>query len=73
MGKPALVQDTGFSRNYPVGKGLLSFRSLEEAVYGAEQILQDYELHCHAAREIAEEYFDSEKVLGRLINETALA
>jgi hypothetical protein len=30
-GKPALVQDTGFSRNYPVGEGLVAFRTLDEA------------------------------------------
>jgi hypothetical protein len=68
-GKPALVQDTGFSRTYPVGEGLVAFRTLEEAVAGAERIVCDYEKHCQAARAIAEEYFDSEKVLGRFIEE----
>ena len=33
-GKPALVQDTGFSRTYPVGEGLIAFRTLDEAVRG---------------------------------------
>jgi hypothetical protein len=37
-GKPALVQDTGFCRNYPVGEGLLAFSTLEEAVAGAGRI-----------------------------------
>ena len=68
-GKPALVQDAGFSRNYPVGEGLVAFRTLEQAVAGAERIVCDYEKHCQAARAIAEEYFDSDKVLGRLIEE----
>ena len=71
-GKPALVQDTGFSRNYPVGEGLLAFRTLDEAVAGAEQIARDYERHCHAARALAEAYFDSDKVLGRLIEEVEI-
>ncbi len=65
-GKPVLVQDTGFSRHLPVGEGLLSFRTLDEAVAGAECIARDYERHCHAARAVAEAYFDSDLVLSRL-------
>jgi hypothetical protein len=72
-GKPALVQDTGFSQNYPVGEGLVPFRNMEEAVIGAERILAGYDKHCRAARAIAEEYFDSDKVLGRLLEEVGIA
>ena len=72
-GKPALVQDTGFSRNYPVGEGLVAFRTLEEAVDGAKQIMRDYDKHCSAARALAETYFDSDKVLGRLLEEIDMA
>jgi hypothetical protein len=72
-GKPALVQDTGFSRNYPVGDGLVAFRTLEEAIAGAERIARDHDRHCQAARSLAEAYFDSDKVLGRLIEEVGIA
>ena len=34
-GRPALVQDTGFSRTLPTGHGLLAFRTLDQAVAGA--------------------------------------
>jgi hypothetical protein len=71
-GKPVLVQDTGFSRSYPVGEGLMAFRTLEEAVAGVENIMSDYDKHCHAARALAEEYFDSDKVLGQLIEEVGV-
>jgi hypothetical protein len=71
-GKPALVQDTGFSRNYPVGEGLIPFRTLEEAAAGAERIVRDYDKHCRAARALAEKLFDSDKVLGRLIGDVGL-
>jgi hypothetical protein len=68
-GKPALVQDTGFQRNLPTGVGLLTFHNLDDAVAGAKMIASDYDAHCKAARRLAEEYFDSDKVLGRLIDD----
>lgn len=68
-GKPVLVQETGFSRHIPAGRGIVAFHTLDEAVRGAESIAADYTSHCQAAREIAEAYFDSGKVLGRLMHE----
>jgi hypothetical protein len=72
-GKPALVQDTGFSQVYPVGAGLVPFRTLDDAVKGAASITADYVGHCQAARKLAEKYFDSDKVLGRLMEEIGVA
>jgi len=69
-GKPALVQDTGFSRNYPVGDGLVPFSNLDEAVEGAHRIVADYERHAVAARALAEERFDSDRVLARFLEQT---
>jgi hypothetical protein len=66
-GRPAVVQETGFTRSLPSGKGLFSFRDLGEAVAGIDQINQNYGTHCRAAREIAEEFFDSDTVLDRVI------
>jgi hypothetical protein len=71
-GRPALVQDTGFSRHIPAGEGLLSFRTMDEAVAGAERILRDYEHHCHAARCLAEGYFDSDRVIRAVLDEIGL-
>jgi hypothetical protein len=68
-GKPALVQDTGFGRNLPVGEGLLSFRTMDDAIAGAEAIAASYETHSRAARRIAEQYFDSEKVLSSMLDQ----
>jgi hypothetical protein len=62
-GKPALVQDTGLDAGYPVGEGLVTFRTLEEAVAGAERIGADRSAHGEAARALAESHFDSAKVL----------
>jgi hypothetical protein len=72
-GKPALIQDTGFGRHYPVGEGLLAFRTLEGAAQGAEEIARNYGKHCRAARALAETYFDSDKVLGQFVEEVGLS
>lgn len=72
-GKPALVQDTGFSRNVPVGEGLVAYRSLEEAADGAANIARDHDRHARAARALAEAYFDSDLVLGQLIDQVGIA
>ena len=72
-GKPALVQDTGLARLYPIGEGLLTFRTPDEAAAGVEEICANYDRHCRAAREIAEAYFDSDKVLARLLDMLGVA
>jgi hypothetical protein len=68
-GKPALVQDTGFDRRLPTGEGLIAFRTLDEAVEGAADIVARYPEHSAAARRIAEEEFAAERVLARFCQE----
>jgi hypothetical protein len=71
--KPVLLQDTGFGRTLPVGEGLVSFRTLDDAVAGAKRIASDYGAHSDAARAIAEEYFDSAVVLTGMLDEAGVA
>lgn len=67
-GCPVIVQDTGFSKPIPAcGEGLIAFNTIDEAVSGIESVQRDYARHSRAARAIAEEYFDSGKVLPLLI------
>jgi len=68
-GRPALVQDTGFTRELPADAGLLAFRTLGEAIAGARSIERDYTAHRRAARELAETFFDSRKVLTSFVDE----
>jgi hypothetical protein len=70
-GRPVLAQDTGFSEFLPVGEGLLAFNTTEEALAGIEGMRDRYEIHRHAARAIAEEFLDSDKVLARLLDKIA--
>jgi glycosyltransferase involved in cell wall biosynthesis len=72
-GKPVLAQDTGLRQLYPTGEGLLIFSTLEEALAGVEEICRNYHRHARAARALAEEYFDSDKVLTRLLNKLDIA
>ena len=68
-GRPVIVQDTGFDQVIPVGEGILAFSSMDEAIDAINKVETDYRHHALAAREIAEQYFDSERVLTRLIEE----
>lgn len=67
-GRPVLAQDTGLAGLIPTGEGVLTFTDLDEAVDGVEAIAGDWPRHAHAARELAEAYFDSDRVLGRLLD-----
>lgn len=70
-GRPVLVQDTGLA-TIPTGEGILTFRSLDEAVAGVEEILAHYPRHAAAARDLAARHFDSDRVLGRLLEDVGL-
>jgi hypothetical protein len=64
-----VVQDTGFSRILPTGEGLLTFTTPEEAAAAIAAVEEDYPRHAKAARTLAEEYFESGRVLTRLIED----
>jgi hypothetical protein len=68
-GRPVLAQDTGFSDHLPTGVGLVPFRTLDDAVEGVGRIRRDHDRHARAAREFAETYLDSDRVLARLMTE----
>jgi len=71
-GRPVVAQETGFSELYPAGAGLLAFGDLDGAVSAVEAVAGDYEHHARAARVLAEEHFDSDKVLRRLLRELGI-
>jgi hypothetical protein len=64
-GRPVVAQDTGF--DVPTGEGLIGWSTEDEAVAGLEQVGTDYARHSAAARSLAVEVFDSDLVLGRLM------
>jgi hypothetical protein len=67
-GRPVIAQETGFSDFLPVGDGLLAFETEKELTECIDSLNSNYAHHCRAARRLAEEYFDSSKVLNRLLS-----
>jgi len=67
-GRPVVTQDTGFDRVLPTGKGLFSYRTVDEAAAAFESIRVDYAGAARAAREIALTYFRADVVLRELLN-----
>ncbi|MGY1688897.1 hypothetical protein [Geodermatophilus sp. SYSU D01105] len=72
-GRPVLAQDTGLADRYPLGEGLVTYTTLDEAAAGVEEICGNRRRHARAARDLAEEYFDSDKVLRRLLSQVGVA
>jgi hypothetical protein len=66
-GRPVVAQQTGFDRFIPVGQGVVGFDDLDTALAAIESMRSDYAGHCAAARSIAENVFDSRRVLPRLL------
>lgn len=66
-GKPVLAQATGFEREVETGAGLLAFETVEDAAAGLAEIEGDYARHSGAARELAVDRFNSDRVLTRLV------
>lgn len=67
-GRPVLVEDTGLSEKLPVGRGLLTFRDLAEAVAATAEIEGNYAQHRRAARDLAVDLFDSRKCLNEMLS-----
>ena len=65
--RPVVAQDTGVREHFPAGRGLLTFSTVDEAAAALRDVFGDYARHAKAARAVAEECFDSDKVLTRLL------
>jgi hypothetical protein len=68
-GRPVIAQETGWSRWLPRGEGAFPFTTAEEVLTALDLINADYPRHSRAARTLAEEYFASDKVLTRLLQQ----
>jgi hypothetical protein len=68
-GKPVVVQDTTFGDVLPVGEGVLTFQTVEQAIEALEDVDRWYDEHCRAARDLAESRFATDCVLPMLLSQ----
>lgn len=68
LGRPVLLQETGWSQWLPVGKGLVPFVTLEDAVAAAEEIEGNHARHCVAAEQIAREHLAADQAIGQALD-----
>jgi len=71
-GRPVITQETGFTKNYGGDAGLLAFRSLGEIADAVKKVNSAYPKHSGAARQIAREIFEAEKVLKSLLDRAGI-
>ncbi len=72
-GRPVLDPGGLNEHLLPVGRGLLTFRTVEEAVEGIEAINSDHASHSRASLEIAREVAASDRVLSGLLEVVGLS
>lgn len=71
-GRPVVTMRTGFTSYCPVGEGLFDFASRDEALAAVDRLAADYPRHSRAARGLAAEVFDAERVVGAMMREAGL-
>ena len=70
LGRPVILQDTGWPEFYPEGEGLLAFTDEESALAALAKVERDPVRHAKAARAIAEKHCAGPVVVNRFL-ETA--
>ena len=69
VGRPVVVEDTGFGDVIPTGLGVVAFSSMDEAAAAISDVEANYARHAEAAHDLAAAYFDSDRVLTQLIEQ----
>ncbi len=71
-GRPVITQATGFTDYYGGEGGLFAFKSLGAITEAVREINSDYRKHSRAARAVAREAFEAEKVLALLLERAGI-
>ncbi|MEO5755108.1 MAG: hypothetical protein ABIR38_10415 [Chthoniobacterales bacterium] len=66
-GRPVITQQTGFTDHYGNEGGLFAFKSIAEIAEAVREINADYKKQSKAARAVACEVFEAEKVLASVL------
>jgi hypothetical protein len=67
LGRPVILQETGWTDFYPHGEGLLTFHDAESARAALETVAKDPVKHARAARRIAETHCSAPVVVNHLL------
>jgi hypothetical protein len=67
-GRPAVVEETGWTKFIPSGRGVIAFTTLDETLAGLEAVAADPIGHRAAAYEIARQYLAPDRVLPEMID-----
>jgi hypothetical protein len=67
-GRPAVVQDTGWSAHIPAGEGVFAFSNPDEALAAIDAVNSRYDFHAARASELAREHFGADRILSRLLD-----
>jgi hypothetical protein len=68
-GRPVVIQNTAISRVIPTGLGIMTFTNIEEAIAAINEVETNYEKHSKASFELVEEFFNSDRILKKLIDD----
>ena len=71
-GRPAVLEETGFSAHVPTGPGLHAFSTPDDAVAALDSVRADYPAACEHGRALAEQCFRAEDVCARLLADAGL-
>jgi len=68
-GRPVITQETGWSKYIPTGDGLFAFTDLASAREAIQLVEANLANQSVKAKEIASDYFDSDKVLNKMLGQ----
>lgn len=71
-GRPVVLQSTGFEAVLPVGTGVFAVHDVAEAAAAIAEIRGDYDRQARAARELAREFFDAERLMAAMLEQSGL-
>lgn len=72
LGRPVILQSTGWEKHLPTGRGLLHFSTVDEAAEALDEVWANYDVHARCARAIAHEAFAAPTVLKRLLDDVVI-
>lgn len=67
LGRPVILQETGWTEFYPHGEGLLAFHDEASAIAALDTVGRDPVKHARAARAIAEKYCSAPVVVNQFL------